>query len=192
MAYPDTGISVVVAGLHDLSYFEDVEQIRHIIFTTMFVHEEYDGTAYGAHDIGLLAFFNPFILDGAVNVIALPALNEVHTGVATLHGWGNIDNSFYPEFPNVLQTANMPIIATAACRTSWDVNPTPIHDNHICAGQAGVGACDRDRGGALTQDGEIVGITSLFAFPCGQADRPAVYVRVSAYITWILDTIDNL
>lgn len=190
MAYPNNGISVVTAGIHDLNQFESTEQIRHINLGNIFVHEEFDGFL-GPHDIGLFAFFAPFVFDARVSAINLPSPNEMHSGLATLHGWGSINDSFYPEFPNILQTVNKTIVPAQTCRTNWNVDPNPVHDNHVCAGQAGVGACDRDTGGSLTQGDEIVGIVSLFPFPCGQADRPSIYVRVSAYIPWILDIIDN-
>jgi len=191
-SYPDFGIATVVAGLHDLNDFTGNEQIRHVTRSNMWVHEDFDGYI-GPQDIGLIVFQTPFTFDISVNAISLPEPDEMHTGVATLHGWGSVSNTFYPEYPNILQTANMPIIPIDTCRTSWSYDPDLFHDTHLCAGplEGGVGACSLDGGGSLTQDGEIVGIFSWGAVPCGQRDRPAVYVRVSAYIFWIQEIMDN-
>lgn len=182
----------MVAGLHNLIEFQDVEQVRHVTLSNTWVHEEFDGY-YSPHDIGLLVFQTPFTLDFFVNAIDLPQSGEIHTGMATLHGWGSVSDSFYPTFPNILQTVDMPIISIETCRNSWDLDPDVLHNNHICGGslQGGVSACDLDRGGALIQDGEIVAIVSFGTFPCAQPNLPSVYVRVSAYISWIQDIVDN-
>ncbi len=191
-AYPSYGIAVVTAGLLNLSQFEDVEQIRHVTRTNMWVHEEFDDN-FSAHDIGLIVFQTPFTYNFYVNAIELPSSNELHTGVATLNGWGSVTNSFYPDFPTVLQTVNMPIVSIETCRNNWGLEPDVLHDNHICAGtlQSGVSACDLDRGGGLTQNGEVVGVASFNFFPCAEPDIPSVFVRVSAYIQWIEDIIEN-
>jgi len=192
LAFPDIGISTVVAGLHDLSEFDGGEQVRHVTLSNMWTHEEYDGL-YGPHDLGLLVFQTPFTFEGNVNAIALPEPGEIHTGYAVLYGWGSVSSTLYPEHPDILQTAVMPIVPIEACRGTWDGPPDLIHDNHVCAGliQGGRGACDLDRGGALTLDGEIVGIVTFATIPCGRPSAPSVHVRVSAYISWIEDTISN-
>ncbi|XP_037049255.1 lectizyme-like [Bradysia coprophila] len=195
-AFPSYGIAVVIAGLHNLSEFGGTEQVRHVTRSNMWSHEEFNDAEnyYSPHDIGLLVFQTPFAFDYFVNAIALPSPNEMHTGMATLHGWGSNSSSFYPTFPDILQTVDMPIIPIETCRSAWNLEPELLHDNHICGGLLGgaVSACDLDRGGALTQNEEIVGIVSFGHFPCAQPDIPSVYVRVSAYISWIEDTIDNV
>lgn len=188
--FPSTGISTVVAGLNDLNEFFGFEQIRHVTFHNTWVHEEFDGYL-GPHDIGLLVFQTPFVFGDFIGAVALPNIDQIHTGVATFHGWGSTSDSFFPDYPNLLQVANLPIVPVATCRTAWNMNPDPVHDDHICAGpiEGGAGACSTDSGGALVQNGEIVGVFSWGATPCGSPNRPAIYVRVSAYITWIQQTM---
>lgn len=185
LSFPETGIATVVAGLHNLNDFIGIEQIRHITRTNMWVHEDFAGTV-GPHDIGLIRFQTPFTFGVYVNAIALPDPDQIHTGVGTLHGWGSISAGFYPEYPNILQTAEMPIIPLATCRSSWD-DSSIVHDNHVCAGAlaGGPGACSGDNGGALVQNGVAVGVFQFTTFPCGAPNRPAVYTRVSAYVDWI-------
>lgn len=182
----------MIAGLHNLHEFQETEQIRHVTRSNMWVHEEFDGY-FSPHDIGLIAFLTPFTFDSFVNAIELPQSGTIPTGMATLHGWGSVSDSFYPTFPDNLQTVDMPIIPIETCRNSWDLDPDVLHNNHFCGGllEGGLSACDLDRGGALIQDGAVVGIVSFSNFPCAQPNLPSVYVRVSAYISWIQDTIDN-
>lgn len=192
MAFPDTGISVVTAGLHDLNEFNGNEQVRHVTLSNTWIHEEFDGYI-GPHDIGLMVFQTPFTFDGFfVNAIELPTPDEGHTGAALFHGWGSVSYTTYPSYPNILQSASLPIIPLQTCRISWEV-PDLVQDNHICAGSldGGVNACSMDSGGALVQNGEAVGIFVLAAIPCGLPMRPAIYTRVSAYVPWIQNIITN-
>jgi len=191
LAYQNYGISTVVAGLHDLVEFSTAEQIRHVTLTNTWVHEEYDGF-FSPHDIGLMVFQTPFTFDSLVNAITLPEPDRIHSGIATLHGWGSVSYTVYPSYPTVLQSATMPIIPLQTCRVSWP-DPDLIHDQHLCAGSldGGVGACSMDSGGALTQNEEAVGIFSWGTIPCGLPLRPAIFVRISAYVSWIQDIIDN-
>lgn len=192
MTYPDYGIRVVTAGLHDLNDFNTYEQIRHVTLSNTWVHEDYDGYV-GPHDIGLLAFLTPFTLGLNVNVIALPQPDQIHTGIARLHGWGSVSYTFYPSYPNILQTATMPIIPLQTCRISWEFGEDVIHNNHLCAGSldGGVGGCSLDSGGALVQNDQAVGIMSWGTVPCGLPMRPSVYTRISAYIPWIEGIIND-
>lgn len=190
-AYPSYGIAVVTAGLHDLDRFQGIEQVRHVTRSNMWTHDDFDGN-YSPFDLGLIMFQTRFTFNDFVGAIALPSPGEVHTGSATLHGWGSTSNSFYPTYPSILQTVDMPIIPIEACRNNWGLDPDLLHDDHICGGVSGVSACDLDRGGALTQDGEVVGIASFNSFPCAQPNMPSVYVRVSAYVSWIEEIVASV
>ncbi|XP_037031370.1 trypsin-1-like [Bradysia coprophila] len=191
-SFPNYGIRTVVAGLNDLNEFSSAQQIRHVTLSNTWVHEDYDGSV-GPHDIGLLVFQTPFTFNTLVSAIALPQSEQIPTGIAVLHGWGSVSYSFFPDYPSVLQSGSMPIIPLQTCRISWDYDADTIHDSHICAGSldGGVGACSLDSGGSLTQNGVAVGIFSWGWVPCGQPMRPAIFVRVSAYTSWIEDIIDD-
>lgn len=182
----------MVVGLHDLSAFSSNEQVRHVNISNTWVHEDYAGT-FGPHDIGLLVFQTPFSFNEFVGPIALPNADQLHSGSATLHGWGSVSYSFIPSYPTILQTANMPIIPMQTCRVSWEYDEDIIHDNNLCAGtlDGGTGACSLDNGGALIQNDVVIGIFSWGPTPCGAFSRPGVYVRVSAYIDWIQRIINE-
>lgn len=176
----------MTAGVHDLSDFTTYEQIRHVTLSNTWVHEDYDGYV-GPHDIGLLVFLTPFEFGFNADAIALPQPDVIHTGSVVLHGWGSVSYTFDPSYPNILQTASMPIIPLQTCRASWEFGADVIHDTHLCAGSldGGVGGCSLDSGGALVQNGVAVGIMSWGTSPCGLPMRPSIYVRISAYISWI-------
>jgi len=182
-AYPANGIRTVVAGLHDLRSFEGVEQIRHVTLSDTWTHEDFDGFE-GQHDIGLILFHTPFVFDFYVNSIALPAPDIIPTGVATMHGWGSTSYTFFPIFPDILQTADLVIVPIQTCQNNWQFTGT-ITDTHVCAGSTAASACMLDDGGALVQGGVAIAFVSWGNIPCGLNDRPAVFTRVSAYISWI-------
>ncbi|XP_037049540.1 lectizyme-like [Bradysia coprophila] len=188
-SYPTNGISTVVAGLHDLSTFQGVEQIRHVTLDDMWTHEDFDGFQ-GPHDIGLILIRTPFVFDSLVNAIELPAADTIPTGVGTIHGWGSTAYGFFPVFPDILQTAQLVIVPLESCRNDWPW-PDPISETNICAGSTAASACMFDDGGALVQNDVAVALVSWGLIPCGLNDRPAVFTRISAYISWIDSVIDN-
>lgn len=190
IAYPNDGISTLVAGLHDLDVFQGYEQIRPVDRTQIWIHEDWSGNV-GPHDISLILIARPFVFDNLVGPISLPSANEIHSGQVTLFGWGSTSDTFYPTFPNILQTVSKPIIPIATCLAQFA--ETPVHENNVCTGPltGGISACSGDSGGPLTQDGEIVGIVSWGFIPCGQPNSPSFYVRVSAYIPWLNNIIDS-
>jgi secreted trypsin-like serine protease len=181
--YPTTGISTVVAGLHSLSNFQGVEQIRHITLSNTWTHEDFDGFE-GQHDIGLIMFQTPFAFDYFVNSIALPTSDTIPTGVATIHGWGSTSYGFFPVFPDILQTAQLVIVPLDSCRNDWPWTGI-VGDTHVCAGSTAASACMLDDGGALVQNDVAIGLVSWGNIPCGLNDRPAVFTRIGAYISWI-------
>lgn len=190
VAYPNYGIAAIVAGLHDLNEFDGYEQIRMVDLSRKWEHEDYQGTV-GPHDISLILIQNPFVFDNIVAPIFLPNAGQIHSGDVTLFGWGSTSNTFYPVYPNILQTVSKPIIPMDVCMDQF--GETPVHVNNVCTGPltGGISACSGDSGGPLTQDDELVGIVSWGFIPCGLPNSPSFYVRVSAYIPWINNIIDS-
>lgn len=62
-----------------------------------------------------------------------------------------------------------------------------MHDTNVCTGDSngGKSVCKSDSGGPLMQDSTVIGIVSWAKIPCGQENSPSVYVRVSAFNSWI-------
>ncbi len=190
LSYPNYGISTVASGLHNLNTFFGHEQIRQINSGNIFTHEDWDGFV-GPHDISLIVVDQPFASDFSVSPIALPADNAIPTGNARLHGWGSTSTGFVPVWPTTLQTVELPIVPIATCSPLFD--NIVVDNSNICTGPltGGAGACSGDSGSPLVQNDVLVGIFAHTSVPCGQANRPSVYIRVSNYISWINDIIDN-
>lgn len=96
---------------------------------------------------------------------------------ATVLGWGRLSEGG-PKSATLRQ-AQVPLMNDSTCRqayTSYDERTM------VCAGypQGGVDACQGDSGGPLLVDGVVIGIVS-WGEGCGDAGKPGVYTRVSAY-----------
>lgn len=191
-SYPEYGISVVVSGLHNLNSWFGYEQVRQVESDQVFIHEDWSGFI-GPHDIGLIFTANPFQIRFGTDLIALPDTGEIHFGGAILHGWGSTSDGFIPVWPTVLQRVEKPIVEYETCRGLVEDQGMPIDENNVCTGPitGGASACSGDSGSPLTQVDELVGIVAWNYIPCGQPNRPSVYIRISAYIEWINGTIDS-
>jgi len=187
-SYQNFGISTVVSGLHNLNTFLGPEQIRQVNLNQIWAHEDWTGFV-GPNDISLILVTQPFVTDFSVRPIALPDANEVHTGNVRLYGWGSTSTGFLPVFPTSLQTVEKPLVPIATCSPLFD--GIVVDENNVCTGPltGGASACSGDSGSPLTQADELVGIFSHTHVPCGQANRPSVYARVSVYVTWINSVI---
>ncbi len=179
-----------MAGLHNLLTFQGVEQVRHVTLSNTWIHENFDGFE-GPHDIGLLLFQTSFVFNDYVNSIALPAPDTIPSGVATMHGWGSTSYGFFPTFPDILQTAQLVVVPLQSCQNDWTFSGN-ITETHVCAGSTAGSACMLDDGGALVQNGVAIAFLSWGNIPCGLNDRPAVFTRSSAYISWINNVMDNV
>ncbi|GIX78749.1 transmembrane protease serine 11D [Caerostris darwini] len=116
-------------------------------------------------------------------------------------GWGRL--SYGGHSTNTLQVASgIPIVGNRACNTKYQrvsnaPYPSGITTDFICAGlkEGGLDACQGDSGGPLVYEFSekqwaLVGIVS-FGFRCGEPDFPGVYTRVSSFLPWITQYIQN-
>uniref|UniRef100_A0A182LTK9 Peptidase S1 domain-containing protein n=1 Tax=Anopheles culicifacies TaxID=139723 RepID=A0A182LTK9_9DIPT len=187
---PD-GFAEAVAGEHDFSQFDAVVQRRRIV--EMFVHEDYQG-GVGPNDIAVFRVDQPFRLNRNVQLIRLPEPNAIPTGVCTISGWGSTSFTPFPSYPDTLMKTTLPIMDLDVCREIYQTDL--IEDSNICAGtmEGTSSVCSGDSGGPLVQtDDEIVqvGIVSWGGIPCGGYRNPGVFVRVSYFIDWINDKLNN-
>lgn len=70
-----------------------------------------------------------------------------------------------------------------------------LHDGEICTGPVNedrITACQDDEGGPLAQGGVVVGVIKWQVTPCGYYEGPVVYTKVSDYIDFILEHVDDL
>lgn len=187
---PD-GIFLLAAGRHNLRGNEYTEQRRNINRAQTWIHEDYLG-GVAPFDIALILVEPGFVYNSWVGPIALPTQDHDHVGDVTLHGWGSISTTNIPNMPANLQTVVKPVLTLADCAEAF--GESPLHETNVCTGplSGGISACSGDSGGPISQDGEIVGIASWTVIPCGQANAPTVYVKVSSFVDWINRIIDNV
>ncbi|XP_034101154.2 transmembrane protease serine 9-like [Drosophila albomicans] len=177
----------VIAGLHKRAEVDERTQQRVIDFGR--VHEEFGG-GVGPYDIAILHVSEPFEFNDWVKPAVLPSRNEIHEGETHLYGWGQ-PKAFQFSAASTLQTMTTDIVNYDACLEKMPEN-SKLAESNICSDslQQSKSACNGDSGGPLVvehknADTELIGIVSWGFIPCGLANYPSVYTRVSAYIDWV-------
>ncbi|MBN3306000.1 TMPS9 protease, partial [Amia calva] len=142
------------------------------------------------NDLTLIRLQTPPILDGSVIPVCLPDDSVIldDTWSCLTVGWGSSNYTMYNE-SNILHQANLEMVNTSSCAASWGED---ILEIHVCAGAAGSESCMGISGGPLIcqKDGvfSLFGVLTWGSEICN-ADKPAIYTMVSAYIPWINDVI---
>ncbi|XP_037817369.1 lectizyme-like [Lucilia sericata] len=177
----------VVAGLHERLNIDNKTQSREVDWGK--VHEKYTG-GVGPYDIAILHLSEPLEYNQYVQPASLPAVEEIHSGETHLYGWGQ-PKAFVLTGSKILQTVESEIVEFNACKAALPED-APIHETNICSDsmQKGISACNGDSGGPLVIEregapSELIGIVSWGYIPCGLANLPSIYTRVSAYIEWV-------
>ena len=166
-----------------------------------YVHPSYSDAnlepelAYMSHDIALVKIQGNFNFNNQIQKINLINPEEVLLGsqdegvMATLTGWGNIDNN--GSSPSVLQTIELPIISNQSIINlgfssfSFDESMISVQNQNY------QGPCMGDSGGPLivrnNSDTEwlLAGVFSKTYLPCAQIDNPSTYISVNSVSDWI-------
>lgn len=192
--YLPPGEFSVVAGEHNRSVGEGVEQTRDVI--QIVVHPGYN-PAENDNDIALLELDSPVVVGTTASVIALassPADDAILEpgDTSTVTGWG--DTSEDGDASATLREVAVPLITNSSCASQY-AGIFDITANMACAGlpQGTKDACQGDSGGPLvvpTGSGtwKLAGVVS-FGLGCAQPNRPGVYARVTQLRAWILQQV---
>ncbi|KAF4532505.1 hypothetical protein B566_EDAN003081 [Ephemera danica] len=139
--------------------------------------------------------------DSHVRAICLPArFQEVPSGSwCTVTGWGAQEAEDHDSLSVVLRAAAVPLVPLDRCRSSeiYGGRRQQILDSMICAGslEGGTDACGGDSGGPLACEAngrfELAGVVS-WGDGCAKKNRPGVYTRVSHYVDWIEEQLQQL
>ncbi|KAK0097224.1 hypothetical protein PV326_002880 [Microctonus aethiopoides] len=171
----------VIAGITDLRRQHSTHTVIKII-----IHENYNGQGAAQNDIALLTMKSEFIESPVLRFVRLPLPYQRITAgtLAVVSGWGR-KWSHGPTSPLLLKAWTF-ITSEDYCENMYKRNGINVNKSQICAVTSNIktGPCNGDSGGPLTVRGRIVGITS-WAVGCGSVVYPAVYTRVSEYLSWI-------
>lgn len=179
----------VIAGLHTRAEVDELTQHRQVDFGR--VHEKYTG-GVGPYDIAILHVSEPFIFNENVSPATLPSREQVHEGESHLYGWGQPKSYIFTP-AKTLQTITTDIVNFEECQAALP-DDAPLATSNICSSshQESRSACNGDSGGPLVVENvdipsELIGIVSWGYIPCGLAQLPSVYTKVSSYVDWVAD-----
>lgn len=153
----------------------------------------------GENDIGLLRLERNFEFSAYIMPICLP-FNGGYTRISNkplvVSGWGATE---YGPNSEVKLKLKVSIVSNEQCQKALGHRGT-ISPNQICAGgEKGKDACQGDSGGPLMSSWELQdmktqwyldGIVS-WGSKCGVLGFPGIYTRVSKYLIWIIDNVEE-
>ncbi|RVE47933.1 hypothetical protein evm_007447 [Chilo suppressalis] len=150
-------------------------------------HEEYSSTTQD-NDICLIKLSTSLVFGPKVARIELAddSLKLKKGSMVAITGWG--DTMPGGNITQHLLQVQIPVVTRPACQRMYFALLRPVTPNMMCAGGNGKDSCQSDSGGPLTYENKQVGLAS-FGAGCGKL--PGVYTRISAFITWINETIEQ-
>ncbi|XP_060651598.1 serine protease 1-like [Drosophila nasuta] len=157
----------------------------------IFYHENFSNKTL-VNDISLIRIprvkFNKFI--EAVKLPELKTHADTYTGHDSIaSGWGitlNASNMY----PDVLQYTHFMILSMNICTASWG---NEITKSNLCVStKLGNSICNGDSGGPLVDSRSrvLIGVSSFVNKGC-QTGYPAVFIRVTSYLGWIMRVIKS-
>ncbi|XP_068121030.1 mannan-binding lectin serine protease 2-like [Hyperolius riggenbachi] len=175
---------------------------------SIFIHPDYREDGTYNHDIALIKLKSKVPINEYLLGICLPTkkdslwfssdANEPLTGLVS--GWGITERQIPSRH---LRYVQVDVIAHDKCIASYNQKSTSakqytVTENMICAGdeEGGKDACGGDSGGALVfydlQNNKwfIGGIVS-WGLECGAIGQYGVYTKVSNYLDWIYNLVQN-
>ncbi|XP_030564693.1 serine protease easter-like [Drosophila novamexicana] len=169
------------------------------------MHPQFDSENL-THDIALLRLAQPIDWHQHQHVepVCLPPArgsraNQLVSSAADVSGWGATEHNNQPS--DVKRKAVLYVQPQEQCEASFRQLGYTINNGQLCAsGGVNVDSCLGDSGGPLTVEAYTpqkdhyvyqAGIVSYGKEICGETDFPGVYTRVSTYMDWIEQTINN-
>ncbi|CAH0686225.1 unnamed protein product [Spodoptera exigua] len=141
------------------------------------------------NDIAMITLPSAVSTSSSIGFIALPSgseLNNQFAGfTATASGFGLTRDG--GSVSGALNHVNVPVITNAVCRNTF---PIFIQSSHVCiSGAGGRSTCRGDSGGPLVVNSGgrriLIGVTSFGHIDGCTRGHPAVFARVTSYVSWI-------
>ncbi|CAI5782711.1 chymotrypsinchymotrypsin-C-like [Podarcis lilfordi] len=161
----------------------------------LIVHEKWNSFLV-INDIALLKLAEHVQFSDTIQASCLPAADAVlaQDYPCYITGWGRLWTN--GPISDNLQQALLPVVDHKTC-TKWDWWGSMVKTTMVCAGGDGVvSGCNGDSGGPLNCQGgsnwEVHGIVSFGSgLGCNTAKKPTVFTRVSAYVGWIREKLNE-
>ncbi|KAI8521466.1 hypothetical protein Bbelb_012200 [Branchiostoma belcheri] len=198
------GLWRVRVGLASLQYYENGEQEFSV--SKIIMHPSYHASSAGfpRNDVALMKLSSPATVSNYVNNICLPDRDAaVGTSNCLVSGWGvyDIQSQYWGQAPlsATLKWTYAPILDPGYCSQNYIWGSEMVSSIMVCAGydHGQDDACNGDSGGPFicpSPDGtrwELQGIVSWGEQPCGAQYKPSAYTRVTAFKSWIQQTIQS-
>ncbi|MGH0129130.1 UNVERIFIED_CONTAM: hypothetical protein FKN15_038377 [Acipenser sinensis] len=145
-----------------------------------------------SNDIALIKLERSAIINDKVQLACLPAPGAVlpNNYSCYISGWGRLYTN--GPLPSKLQQALLPVVDHSVCsRSDWW--GSTVKTTMVCAGGDIKAGCNGDSGGPLNCKSSnglwyVHGVTSFVSsYGCNTIQKPTVFCRVSAFISWIND-----
>nr|XP_028598530.1 trypsin-4-like isoform X1 [Podarcis muralis] len=183
-AHCNHGSIHVRLGDDNLNVLEGTEQFLAVEKTI--VHPKYNQSCYD-NDVMLVKLLSPAVLNHYVQPISLATQRASSGDMCMVSGWGGPIN--FPErIPLVLYCANVRIMSWEECSALY---PGKLNTDMMCAAAMGGGtdSCEGDSGGPLVCNRKLQGLVSWGDVPCSSSTKPGVYMDISRYRDWIIETM---
>ncbi|XP_044200086.1 ovochymase-1 isoform X1 [Thunnus albacares] len=180
---------VVVLGVHDLQFSSPQSVPVDEVFNL-----PQDDSFPPTCDLSLLRLSIPARLNSNVSPVCVPdedeELDDSWSCVTT--GWGSTRASADVD-PDRLHHARLTLVNQTTCREKWGGDL--ISDSHICSHPAGSASCLGDSGAPLLcrKRGAyfLFGVVTWGSRRC-EADKPAIFSRISDYHSWITQVTEDI
>ncbi|KAM6932759.1 transmembrane protease serine 5 [Lycodopsis pacificus] len=191
---PQVSSWVVYAGIVTRSSAKMAQHIGYavekIIYNKNYNHRSHDS------DIALMKLRSPLNFSDTIRPVCLPPYDYDLPGGTQcwISGWGYTQPDGVHS-PDTLKEAPVPMISTKKCNSSCMYNGE-ITPRMLCAGytEGKVDACQGDSGGPLVCQDEnvwrLVGVVS-WGTGCAEPNHPGVYTKVTEFLGWIYDMMEN-
>lgn len=159
--------------------------------SAVFVHPSYGSPTSLSHDAALLQLSSSITTIAPVRLAGTADNTYEAAGtILTVIGWGNVNSSGSPSYPNDLMEVDVPVVSDSQCARSYGSSLDAA--TMLCAGATGLDSCQGDSGGPLfanTGSRVQMGIVS-WGNGCARKRFPGVYSEVnnSSIRSWITAT----